>query len=135
MVRICRAGDQLSNQCQWRHLSKIIPEPTLQNIQADTAEAVDVGVVNLGQEADLWGSHGIIVGEKQLKSKDATCKHQRQINSGKHSVVHTLIWRLRGTVDGNIEVPEVIIVRDCIDARNPTHGDRSCQRNFDFRRL
>lgn len=110
-------------------------ELTLQNIETDTAEAVDVGVVNLGQEADLWGRHGIIVGEKQLKSKDATCKDQCQTDSGKHSVVHTLIWRLRRTVNGDIEVAEVIFVWDSIDARNPTHRDRSYQYNFDLRKI
>lgn len=45
---------------------------TLQDIQADTAKAIDVGVVDLGQEADLGGCHGIIVGKEELKTEDST---------------------------------------------------------------
>lgn len=47
--------------------------PTLQYIQADSAEAVDVGVVDLGEEADLGGSHGVIVGQEQFELEDSTC--------------------------------------------------------------
>jgi hypothetical protein len=37
---------------------------TLQDIQADTAETIDVGVVYLGQEANLGRSHGVVVGQE-----------------------------------------------------------------------
>lgn len=47
--------------------------PTLQYIQADSAEAVDVGVVDLGEEANLGRSHGVVVGQEQFELKDSTC--------------------------------------------------------------
>ena len=47
--------------------------PTLQYIQADSAEAIDVGVVDLGEEADLGRSHGVVVGQEQFKLEDSTC--------------------------------------------------------------
>lgn len=45
---------------------------TLQDIQANSSETVDVGVVDLGQESDLRGSHGVVFGQEQLKTEDAT---------------------------------------------------------------
>jgi hypothetical protein len=45
---------------------------TLQDIQADTAKAIDVGVVDLGQEADLGRRHGVVVGKEELKTEDST---------------------------------------------------------------
>lgn len=44
---------------------------TLQHIQADAAEPVDVGVVDLGEEADLRWRHGVVVGEEELELEDA----------------------------------------------------------------
>jgi len=46
---------------------------TLQYIQADSAEAIDVGVVNLGKKADLGRSHGVVVGQEQFELEDSTC--------------------------------------------------------------
>jgi hypothetical protein len=40
---------------------------TLQNIEADAAELVDVRVEDLGEEANFGRSHGIVLGQKQLK--------------------------------------------------------------------
>lgn len=37
--------------------------PTLENVQADTAELVDVGMVDLGEEADLWRCQSIDICE------------------------------------------------------------------------
>ena len=34
---------------------------TLQDVEADAAELVDIGVVDLGEEANLWGDHRIVV--------------------------------------------------------------------------
>jgi hypothetical protein len=45
---------------------------TFQDIEADTAELVNVGVVDLGQEADLGGGHGVLLGQKQFQLKDTT---------------------------------------------------------------
>lgn len=53
---------------------------TLEDIQADAAETVDVGVVDLGQETDLRRGHRIVVGKKQLETKDATCKEENKLS-------------------------------------------------------
>lgn len=45
--------------------------PTLQHIKADTAKLVNVGVEDLGKEANLGGCHGVVVREKELKLEDA----------------------------------------------------------------
>lgn len=77
MVRICRAGDQLSESqlarsCgEYGHIT--VFQPTLQNIKTDAAKLVDVGVKDLGQEADLGRCHGIVVRKKQFELEDATC--------------------------------------------------------------
>lgn len=46
---------------------------TLQHIQADATQLVDVGVEDLGQEADLGRDHGVVVGEKELELEGAAC--------------------------------------------------------------
>lgn len=46
-------------------------EPTLQDIQTDTAQLIDVRVEDLGEEANLGRSHGVVVGEEQLELEDA----------------------------------------------------------------
>jgi len=43
---------------------------TLENIQADPAQAVDVWVVNLGKESDLGGCHGVVIRQEQLELED-----------------------------------------------------------------
>lgn len=80
MVRIWRAGDQLSvnllasarcaagcldqgGDCHMR---------TFQDVKADAAELVNVGVEYLGQEADLGWRHGVVVREEQLQLECAT---------------------------------------------------------------
>ena len=40
---------------------------TLEDIEADAAQAVDVWVVDLGEEADLGGSHRVVVWQEKLK--------------------------------------------------------------------
>lgn len=54
-------------------ITEICDGRTLQDIQTDTAKAVDVGMVDLCQEADLRRSHRVIIGEEELKPEDATC--------------------------------------------------------------
>lgn len=39
---------------------------TLEDIEANAAQPVDIGVVDLGKEADLGGSHGVVVWQKEL---------------------------------------------------------------------
>ena len=45
--------------------------PTLQDVQADSTETVDFGVVDRGKEADLGRSHGVVVGQEQLELEDS----------------------------------------------------------------
>jgi hypothetical protein len=37
---------------------------TLENVQTDTTKLVYIGVVDLGEEADLWWGHWVVIGEK-----------------------------------------------------------------------
>lgn len=43
----------------------------LQNVQADATQLVHIGVVDLGQEADLGGRHRVILREEQLQLEHA----------------------------------------------------------------
>lgn len=45
---------------------------TFQDVEADAAKLVDVGVEYLGEEANLGWRHGVVVGEKQLQLECAT---------------------------------------------------------------
>ena len=47
MVRICRAGDQLPKMISGEDLVVDSDGLTLQDVQADSTEAIDVGVVDL----------------------------------------------------------------------------------------
>jgi hypothetical protein len=44
---------------------------TLQDVEADAAQPVDVWVVDLGKEADLGWGHGVVVWEEQFELEDA----------------------------------------------------------------
>ena len=43
-----------------------------QDIQTDRTVGVDIGVVDLGREADLWRLEGVIGGEGNGKEEDTT---------------------------------------------------------------
>lgn len=47
-------------------------EPTLQDVQADAAQLIDVRVEDLGKEADLGRCHRVVVGEEKLELEDTT---------------------------------------------------------------
>lgn len=51
---------------------KVVRQHTLQDVEADTAQLVDVGVEDLGQEANLGGDHGVVVGEEELELEVTT---------------------------------------------------------------
>jgi hypothetical protein len=44
---------------------------TLEDVEANTAQSVNVGVVDLGEEADFGRGHGVVVREEQLELEDA----------------------------------------------------------------
>lgn len=50
----------------------MVDDLTLEDVQADSTEAIDVGVVDLGEEADLGWCHGVVVGQEELELEDAT---------------------------------------------------------------
>jgi len=43
----------------------------LKDVQADAAELVDVGMIHLGQEADLGWGHGVVGGEEEFQLEGA----------------------------------------------------------------
>jgi hypothetical protein len=43
-----------------------------ENVQANRSVGIDVGVVDLGREADLGGLEGVIGGEGDRKEEDAS---------------------------------------------------------------
>lgn len=45
---------------------------TFQNIQTDAAELVDIRVVDLCEEANLWRRHRVIIGEKEFEPEYTT---------------------------------------------------------------
>ena len=52
-------------------LAVLIEVHTLEHIKTDTTELVDVGMVYLCKESNLWWGHRIVVRKKQLKLEDA----------------------------------------------------------------
>jgi hypothetical protein len=44
---------------------------TLENVETNATQSVDVGVVDLGEEADLGRGHGVVVWEEELELKHA----------------------------------------------------------------
>lgn len=44
---------------------------TLKNVQANPAQLVDIGMVDLGEESDLWWGHRVIVRQEKLKLENA----------------------------------------------------------------
>lgn len=80
MVLICRAGDQLSFERLATDLGQVgglflcYGIPTFQNVEADATELVDVGVKDLGEEANLGRRHRVVFGEEKLELEDAACR-------------------------------------------------------------
>ena len=128
MVRICSAGDQLSAE---KGILDIRIEKrreemgrgrrcvlTLQHIQADAAQLVDVRVEDLGEEADLGRGHGIVIWKEELEFKDATWGLLILGRLGLGKRLWTFVWRLCGAVNLDVKVSEVVFVWNCADARD-----------------
>lgn len=110
---------------------------TLEDVETDAAQAVDVGVVDLGQEADFWWGHGVVLWKEELKAEDASCLVSvfvpqlispqalyplslfHDLGLGLQRIQRTLIWTLRRPVDSNIEIPQIILMRHRINPRDP----------------
>lgn len=54
---------------------------TLQNIQTDATQFVNVGMVDLGKESNLWWGHRIVVWEKELELEYTACGCQCELLS------------------------------------------------------
>lgn len=80
-------------------------------------------MVDLGEEADLGGSHGIVVWQEQLKLEDTTCLPRLSVGCEAPpdtlKVELTLVWRLRGAINSNVEIAQVVVVRSRRDALDP----------------
>jgi hypothetical protein len=50
--------------------------PTLEDVKTDTAELIDIGMIDLGQEANLGRSHGVVVWEEELELEDASYRRK-----------------------------------------------------------
>jgi len=74
---------------------------TLEHVKTDSTKLVDIGVVNLGEEANLRWSHRVVIWEKQLELENPA-----------------FVWRLAGSLYRDIEIPKIILVRDCADTRH-----------------
>jgi hypothetical protein len=74
MVRIWRAGDQLPG-----FVSQVLAghgeggvRLTLEDVETNAAQSVNVGVVDLGKEADLGWGHGVVIWEEELELENTT---------------------------------------------------------------
>jgi hypothetical protein len=46
---------------------------TFENVQANPAKLIDIGVIYLRQEANFWRGHGIVIGKEQFELENAAC--------------------------------------------------------------
>lgn len=67
-----------ATSCLWCHLVNTVHDPnrsstrlTLQHVQTNATQSVDVGVVDFGEEANLGRRHGIVIREEELELEDA----------------------------------------------------------------
>lgn len=74
---------------------------TLQNIQADTTQAINIRVVDLGQEADFGRGHRVIIRQEELEPEFTTYSQAVSTLSGRSRRPHdfTRIWGLLRSVD------------------------------------
>jgi hypothetical protein len=72
MVRICKAGDQLPVCVSLLPHEHFPGCRTLENVQANSAQFVNIWVVDLCQEANLWRSHWVVVGKEKFELEYAS---------------------------------------------------------------
>lgn len=73
----------------------------LQDVEADSPELVNVGVVDLRSEKHLWWNHGVLIWQKELAVEDAA-----------------LVWSLTWTSNLDEEVSGVVLVWLSVDAND-----------------
>lgn len=72
-------------------------------------------MVDLGQKANLWRRHGVVVWEEELEAEDAAWEMLVDVYGGGKGR-RTFVGRLRWTVDLDVEVAKIILVWNCADA-------------------
>lgn len=75
-------------------------------------------MIDLGQKANLGRSHRVVLWQKQLEAEDATLKEVNNHTNSLCMLLLTFVRRLCRSVNGDIEVTQVIFVRYGVDARN-----------------
>eukprot|EP01006_Ploeotia_vitrea_P044530 TRINITY_DN66836_c1_g1_i2.p1 TRINITY_DN66836_c1_g1~~TRINITY_DN66836_c1_g1_i2.p1 ORF type:complete len:150 (+),score=17.12 TRINITY_DN66836_c1_g1_i2:40-489(+) len=98
VVRVGRLQQELDGEADLVDLQRRRPL-VLEDVQADAAELVDVGVVDLGQEAHLGRHHWVVVAQIQLEFEQTTL--------------------VRGALrarDHHVKVAQVVLVRRRADA-------------------
>ena len=81
----------------------------LQDVQADSAELIDVGVVDLGSEEDLWWHHWVLLWQEELAVEETA-----------------FVWGLGWTSDLDVEVSVVLLVWLSVDANDWILGQSLC---------
>lgn len=77
-------------------------------------------MIDLRKEADLGRSHRVVVWQKQLKPKDTSCigvSWNPPMNF--YIGTPTFVRRLRGSMDRDVEISQIIFMRHSIDSRDP----------------
>lgn len=82
---------------------------------------------NLGEETDLGRRHGVVVGEEELELEDAAWGRMISVMKAVHGVecwvsVRTFVRRLSRAVDLDVEIAQVVLVRDGTDSRDAAGG-------------
>lgn len=72
-------------------------------------------MVDLGQETDLWGCHGVVIWEEELEVEDATWDGLVDVY-GEGGGRRTFVGRLRWSMNLDVEVAKVIFMWNCADA-------------------
>jgi hypothetical protein len=57
-----------SNLESWRPV-------VLENVKADSAQPINVGVIDAGEEAYPWRTHWVVVGQEKLQMEDTPCNY------------------------------------------------------------
>ena len=73
----------------------------LENVEADSSELVDVWVVDLGSEEDLWWNHWVLIWQEELAIKETS-----------------LIWSLGWASDLDVEMSIVFLIWLSVDSNN-----------------
>lgn len=83
-----------SNLESWRPL-------VLQNIKANSTQLIDIWVIDLGSEEDLWWNHWVLIWQEELAIKETS-----------------LIWSLGWASDLDVEMSIIFLIWLSVDSNN-----------------